>query len=248
MKFINYYKSPNYNLRKKGSSIKYIIIHYTAMRTDQEALDHLCSKQTKVSSHFFINKFGKIYYLVDLRYRAWHAGKSEWLLIKDINSESIGIELDNSGHHISFENYESSQIKSLIKLLEFIKKKYKISKKNILGHSDIAPYRKIDPGEKFPWNVLEEKNLSYLPKKLSKKQAHQLESKLNLIFFKKNKEKSLHMLSSIGYDTKLANNSILNYQALIKAFQMHFRQKLVTGILDEQTYGIILSYYNEMLT
>ena len=248
MKFINKYRSPNFNYRIKGSSIKFVILHYTAISDCNEALEFLCDKKNRVSTHFLIDKSGKIFNLVDLNYRAWHAGKSEWLLIKDINSESIGIELDNSGHHISFENYESSQIKSLIKLLEFIKKKYKISEKNILGHSDIAPYRKIDPGEKFPWNVLEEKNLSYLPKKLSKKQVHQLESRLNLIFFKKNKEKSLHMLSSIGYDTKLANNSILNYQALIKAFQMHFRQKLVTGVLDEQTYGIILSYYNEMLT
>ena len=103
MKFINKYKSPNFDKRKKGSKIKYIIIHYTAMRTDIEALNFLCNKKNKVSSHFLINKSGKIYKLVNLQNRAWHAGESYWKGERDINSNSIGIEIDNSGKILDFE-------------------------------------------------------------------------------------------------------------------------------------------------
>ena len=127
MKFISIYKSPNYNFRKKKAHIKYIIIHYTAMQTDLEALTHLCDKKNKVSSHFFINKVGKIYKLVDPKFRAWHAGISFWKGEKDINSNSIGIEISNSGYHLDFEKYDFGQITSLINLLLYLK---------IINHQD----------------------------------------------------------------------------------------------------------------
>ena len=167
MKFITTFKSPNFSLRANNSEIKLIIIHYTAIKSSKAAINHLCNKKTKVSSHFFINKSGTIYYLVDLKYRAWHAGESCWKNIKDINSKSIGIEIDNSGHHLKFEEYTLKQISSLTKLLIYLKNRYKIKPENILGHSDISPYRKIDPGEKFPWKKLEKNKLSFVPKKLT---------------------------------------------------------------------------------
>ena len=102
MKFINKYKSVNFNLRKKGHKIKYIILHYTAIKTDYEAIQHLIDKKNKVSSHFLINKKGKIFSLVDIKKRAWHAGQAFWKGDRDINSNSIGIELDNTGHYINF--------------------------------------------------------------------------------------------------------------------------------------------------
>ena len=102
MKFIYNHKSPNFNKRKSGSSIKYIIIHYTAIKNSNEAIKHLCYKKNKVSSHFLIDKEGEIFNLVNLKKRAWHAGRSCWLKDFDINSQSIGIELDNSGHHLYF--------------------------------------------------------------------------------------------------------------------------------------------------
>ena len=151
MKFINKYKSPNFNKRKKDYSLKYIIIHYTAMQNHQEALEYLCKKNNKVSSHFLIAKSGRVFSLVDIKDRAWHAGISYWRGFSDINSKSIGIELDNSGCLLNFEKYETKQIESLIELIKYILKKYKIKHYEILGHSDIAPYRKIDPGKKFPW-------------------------------------------------------------------------------------------------
>ena len=106
---------------------------------------------------------------MDENYRAWHAGKSNWKKIRDLNSYSIGIELENSGHLLNFEKYSGQQISALIKLLKYLKKTYNISKLNILGHSDISPLRKIDPGQKFPWIKLEKNNLVYLPKIRNKK-------------------------------------------------------------------------------
>jgi len=174
MKFIYKYKSPNFNKRKKGTSVNFVILHYTAFKDSNKALKHLCEKKNNVSAHFLINKSGKIYYLVNTCNRAWHAGKSYWKGFSDINSISIGIELDNSGHHNIFENYTSLQIKSLIELLTNISISFAINKHNILGHSDIAPYRKIDPGEKFPWKKLAKVGLSFIPKKLVKNKVLQI--------------------------------------------------------------------------
>ena len=170
MKFINKYKSVNFNLRKKGHKIKYIILHYTAIKSDYNAIQHLTDKNNKVSSHFLINKKGKIFNLVNLKKRAWHAGQSFWKGDRDINSNSIGIELDNTGHYINFERYTKNQIDSLIELLNFLKKKYDINNLNFLGHSDIAPYRKNDPGEKFPWKKLSKHNLGFFPNKLTERE------------------------------------------------------------------------------
>ena len=164
MKFIEKYKSPSFDIRKKGTFLSYIILHYTAIKDYNEALSHLCKKENKVSSHFLINKSGEIFYLVDILNRAWHAGQSYWRGVTDINSESIGIEIDNSGHYLDFEDYTLKQINSLIKLLKYICNKFSINNQNILGHSDIAPYRKLDPGIKFPWTKLNNVNLSFLPR------------------------------------------------------------------------------------
>ena len=117
MKLIDKYKSPNFNKRKKGTFLNYIILHYTAMKNYKEALYHLCDKKNKVSSHFLINKSGDIFYLVSITSRAWHAGKSNWHKISDINSESIGIEIDNSGHYYEFENYKELTNKVGIKII-----------------------------------------------------------------------------------------------------------------------------------
>tara|TARA_X000000368_G_C22978376_1_gene688712 strand:- start:73 stop:732 length:660 start_codon:yes stop_codon:yes gene_type:complete len=218
------------------------------MRTDQEALDHLCSKQTKVSSHFFINKFGKIYYLVDLRYRAWHAGKSFWKGEKDINSNSIGIEISNSGHHLDFEKYNNEQIFSLIRLLKYLRKIYKVQANSILAHSDIAPYRKIDPGEKFPWNALNYKKVVKLPRKINAKSSKEIDKHFNQKKIKSKKDRTLHMLKVIGYDISLGKKNRTFYQLLIKSYQMHYCRSLVSGKLNINTYKIIKDHYNQTLT
>jgi len=249
MKFIDKFKSVNFNKRKKGTSLKYIILHYTAMKDYYETLSRLCEKKNKLSSHFLVNKYGDIFYLVDVSKRAWHAGKSNWKEVSDINSESIGIEIDNSGHFYDFENYTSKQIKSLIKLLKYISRLYKIKKHNILGHSDISPYRKIDPGEKFPWIRLKKNNLSFLPNNLPKNKTIKINKHLDIHLLKKNRKKrSFYMLSKIGYDIQPAKKNNKKYAMLIKAYQMHYRQSLVSGKLDEKTYKLIQSHFNELLT
>ena len=249
MKFIEKYKSPSFDIRKKDSSLNYIIIHYSAIKSYKEALSHLSERKNKVSSHFFINKSGEIFYLVDVINRAWHAGRSYWKGIIDINSESIGIEMDNSGHHYNFENYTPKQINSLILLLKYILKNYKINQQNILGHSDIAPYRKIDPGEKFPWKKLKRNNLSFFPNKLRQNIKDKIEKYLEKKLVNQNKKyRLLYMLNKIGYDIRPAKKDKTKYNMLIKAYQMHYRQSLVSGRLDLETYNLILSHYNEMLT
>ena len=136
--------------------IKYIIIHYTGMQNQSKAIRRLQSRVAKVSCHYLISKKGKIYRLVKDKNVAWHAGKSRWENDVNLNSKSIGIELVNKGN----ESYPSNQLKTLLHLLKFLKKKYKINSKYILGHEDIAPKRKKDPGPKFPWIKLYNLNLS----------------------------------------------------------------------------------------
>ena len=162
MKVANYYFSPNFDNRKRSiNSIKIIIIHYTGMQSERESLIRLCNPKSKVSSHFVINQNGKVYRLVQDRQIAWHAGKSCWGKYRKLNNSSIGIELVNKGHQFGYTNFRKKQLLSLIMVCKTLIKKYKIIKKNVVGHSDVSPLRKIDPGEKFPWKLLAKKTLEF---------------------------------------------------------------------------------------
>ena len=153
--------SPNFNAIKRSErNIKFIIIHYTGMRKELSAINRLCNFKSKVSAHYFIKKNGLILNLVPPLYEAWHAGKSSWKNLKSLNKYSIGIEIQNSGHNNKYENFSQKQIISIKKLLKCLVKKYNINLKNVLGHSDISPDRKKDPGEKFPWEKLAKSKLS----------------------------------------------------------------------------------------
>ena len=152
---ITFLKSKNFDT-KKIRKIKYVIIHYTGMKNQFLAIKRLQSRVAKVSCHYLISKKGKVYQLVKDKNIAWHAGKSKWKNDINLNSKSIGIELVNTGK----EAFPSDQIKTLVKLLLALKKKYNINPNFILGHEDIAPKRKIDPGPKFPWKTLYNLNLS----------------------------------------------------------------------------------------
>ena len=152
--------SPNFDTKKRlKKSIKVLVIHYTGMRSEIESVNKLCNPKSKVSSHFLISKSGKIYRLVDDNRIAWHAGKSCWEKYKNLNKNSIGIELVNKGHKFGYKNFKKKQISSFVKICKSLIKKYKIKKQYIVGHSDIAPLRKIDPGEKFPWKELANKKI-----------------------------------------------------------------------------------------
>ena len=139
----------NYSSRKKNKTVKYIVLHYTGMINLQSAYNRLNSTLSDVSAHYLISRSGKIYNLLCLKFKAWHAGKSQWKNDKNINDNSIGIELENKGHDYGYTEFTDNQYKSLKKLICFLKSIYRIKDECILFHSDISPNRKKDPGEKF---------------------------------------------------------------------------------------------------
>ena len=223
--------SPNFDLKKRtAKEIKFIIFHYTGMKKEIEAIKKLTNYRSKVSSHYFIKKNGGILTLVPELYTAWHAGVSNWKNFKSINKYSIGIEISNSGHNFRYTKFNKKQIRSVLKLSKYLIKKYKIKSNFILGHSDIAPDRKIDPGEKFPWKYLSKRNIGYwhtVNKKILLKLRNQKISKLD-------KSKFLRNLSKIGYKINMTkkNNKLINM--LTSAFQRRFRQELINGIIDKE--------------
>jgi len=152
---INFLGSPNFEV-VRNRPLKYIIIHYTGMKNQKDAIKRLQSKVAKVSCHYIISKKGKIFQLVKDKHVAWHAGKSKWKKDINLNINSLGIELVNKGHEI----FPKSQINSLILLLKWLRRKYNINPAMILGHEDISPNRKKDPGPRFPWSVLKKNNLA----------------------------------------------------------------------------------------
>ena len=152
--------SPNYAEKtRKKTRIKFVIIHYTGMQSEIASINRLKNSKAKVSCHYLINRKGEIIQMVNENKVAWHAGKSKWKNFNNLNDSSIGIELVNKGHEFGYQNFSKIQIKRLINLCIQLKKKYMIKKENFLGHSDIAPLRKLDPGEKFPWKQLSKYNL-----------------------------------------------------------------------------------------
>ncbi len=233
MKRITSNFSPNFNERKL--KINTVVIHYTGMETFSDALINLCNPSSKVSSHYLIDYSGEIYLLVDEEKRAWHAGVSSWKGIKDINSCSIGIELANRGHDFVYEPFPEEQMISLETLLIHLMKKYDISPFNIVGHSDVAPLRKKDPGELFNWKRLANKGLAIYPEKLNKN----LFKKLSAGDQGKLVEILQVSLKEIGYGVNI--NSIYDSETklVVKAFQRRFRNRMIDGIVDEETGKLI---------
>jgi len=199
------------------------------MQSERESLDRLTDPKSKVSSHYVINQKGKIFRLVNDNQIAWHAGKSCWGKYKNLNKNSIGIELVNKGHQFGYTNFKKRQLSSLIKICKSLIKKYKIKKRNIVGHSDIAPLRKIDPGEKFPWKQLANNKIGIW---------HNCKSSLlrqyrNIkILEKKDKIKFIKNLNNIGYCFSTKKKSFL--VKIMKAFQRHYRPELINGRADKE--------------
>ncbi len=223
--------SPNFDVKKrKKNNIRFIILHYTGMKSEKNALYRLTSLNSKVSCHYLINYSGEIINLVPDLYISWHAGKSKWKKKKFLNLNSIGIEISNPGHLNNYKDFSTKQINSLLLLVSFLKKKYKIKKNNILGHSDIAPDRKKDPGEKFPWKLMYKKKLSiwHNIKETALKRLR------NIKCSKKEELKFYNNLKKIGY---VAKSKI----CMIKAFQRRFRQKIVSGKIDKECLFISIS-------
>ena len=230
---MSFYYSPNFNLPKRSSKqIKYLIFHYTGMKTEISALNRLTDINSKVSCHYLIKKNGQIIKILPELYTAWHAGVSFWKKDKSLNSKSIGIEISNPGHEYGYEKFSAKQIKSILKLTKNLINKFKIKKINVLGHSDIAPLRKIDPGEKFPWELLSKNNLS-IWHNLNKTECRKLR-KVKI----KNDKKFFILLKKFGY---LSSNKLSDKIKVVKNFQRRFRPKLIDGIIDKECYLILKS-------
>ena len=224
--------SPNFSLPKRQKKrIKFIIIHYTGMKKEIDSIKRLQNPGSKVSSHYLIKKNGKILILVPDLYEAWHAGLSKWKNHKYLNKSSIGIEITNPGHQYGYKNFSRLQIFSLQKLLISLIKKFRIKKRCILGHSDISPDRKKDPGEKFPWAKLAKNGLVWYHnldlKKIKKFRKVKLSSKFEENIFLKN-------LYKIGYKKIEGLKLSKNIEYLTRAFQRRFRQDLVDGKIDQE--------------
>ena len=226
------YYSINFDIPKRNKKkIIYIILHYTGMKKETQAIERLCDFKSKVSSHYFVKNNGKVLNLIPDLYTAWHAGDSNWKKFKSLNNYSIGIEISNPGHDHGYKKFSSKQILSTITLLRFLIRKYKIKKQNILGHSDIAPNRKKDPGEKFPWSRLAKKNLCKWHNLSEDKIRKNRNLKLKI-----NDEKAfLRNLYEIGYPITKNKNEKIN---LTKAFQRRFRQNLINGKIDQECFLI----------
>ena len=237
---INY--SINFNLKKrKSKEIKFIIFHYTGMKKENDAINKLTSNKSKVSSHYLIKNNGEILTMVPDLYVAWHSGISSWKHYKLLNKNSIGIEISNPGHEYKYKNFNEKQIKSIVKLTKFLMKKYKIKPKFVLGHSDISPDRKKDPGEKFPWKDLSKKQIGFwhnLNKKNLLNGRNQRINRLDKNLFIKN-------LYKIGYAKNLNKIDLKFPKLLTVAFQRRFRQDLINGIIDQECLSISKNLINK---
>ena len=223
--------SPNcsFELRLK-KRIKFIIIHYTGMQSEIESIKRLKNIKSKVSCHYLINRSGRITQMVKDNRVAWHAGKSKWKNFKNLNENSIGIELVNKGHELGYQNFSNNQIISLINLGRSLKKKYVIKKENFLGHSDIAPLRKSDPGEKFPWKRLSKFNLGCWHSDDKKKLKLINQKKIESLFFK-----NLYKIGYRYFDILKRNKKD---KFIIKSFQQHYLPQKVSGKIDTKTFKI----------
>ena len=226
-------RNPSLNYSKKirqKKSIKFIIIHYTGMQSEIASIKRLKNRKAKVSCHYLISRKGEITQMVKENKVAWHAGKSKWKNFNNLNDNSIGIELVNKGHEFGYQNFSKNQLTSLISLCKFLKKRYMIKKENFLGHSDIAPLRKLDPGEKFPWKKLSKFKLGRWYKIDKKKLKLTHKEGVKNLFFKN--------LFIIGYRYFHVFKRRKKDKFIIKSFQQHYLPNNVSGKIDKKTYKI----------
>lgn len=210
--------SPNFNDRAEDSRIDWIILHYTDLPTLRESLNILTSEESQVSAHYLVGENGEIFHHVDEDQRAWHAGVSYWRGMRDLNSHTIGIEIQNSGHSHGYREFPQKQIDAVMQLCKDIQRRHNMGQDCLWGHSDIAPSRKQDPGHLFPWETFAKEGLGVWPFEGTGLMTSETEV--------------LSLLQNIGYDPDFPEDSVL-------AFQRHFRPHLMDGILDSETLNLI---------
>ncbi|EPE97708.1 N-acetylmuramoyl-L-alanine amidase [Rhizobium grahamii] len=223
--------SPNHGERADGRRPDMILLHYTGMPTPDRALEWLCQDESQVSSHYFVGEDGEVLQLVPENRRAWHAGKSYWRGETDINSLSIGIEIANAGHPGGLPEYPQEQIQAVIELCRDCGQRWSIAPERVLGHSDVAPIRKVDPGEKFPWSELHKAGVGHWvePAAISGGRFFQRGDSGQPV------EALQSMLSLYGYATEITGQFSDKMAGDIEAFQRHFRPARIDGIADFST-------------
>ena len=230
---INELPSANFGPRKTvggETRVRHVVMHYTGMTPCQKALDRLCDPKAEVSAHYVVDEDGTTHRMVAEDMRAWHAGVYFWHGLRDINSTSVGIEIVNPGHDYGYRAFPEAQIEAVIELTTGIMQRHTIAPCNVLGHSDVAPGRKVDPGELFPWQKLATHGIGLWPAETVTLAGHA------------DMTGALRRLSEIGYAVPLTpelGSDILKPESavtdVIASFQGHYRQSKVDGVLDNET-------------
>jgi N-acetylmuramoyl-L-alanine amidase len=224
--------SPNYDERSGGRSPDMILLHYTGMPDAAAALERLCDPASKVSSHYLVFEDGHIVQIVEERCRAWHAGQSFWAGEDDINSCSIGIEIVNPGHDYGYPDFPKRQIAAVTALCRGIATRRAIPALRVLAHSDVAPARKKDPGEKFPWRILYESGIGHWVKP-----APIIEDDRVLALGDRGDAVTTlqEALNRYGYGVTVNGHYDSGTHDVMAAFQRHFRPERVDGLGDQST-------------
>jgi N-acetylmuramoyl-L-alanine amidase len=223
--------SPNFGARRGPSAPDTLILHYTGMATGRAAEDWLCDPGSEVSSHYLVHEDGRIVQMVREADRAWHAGKSFWHGVTDINSCSVGIEIVNPGHVLGYSAFPRRQVEAVIALSAGICERHGIRPERVLAHSDVAPGRKIDPGEKFPWRRLAEAGVGrFVPASPIRQGAALAEGDAGGAV-----EELQTLLSLYGYGIDITAVFDDRTRVVVEAFQRHFRPRRVDGIADGST-------------
>ena len=215
-------RRPSPNFDERALPVSMIVLHYTGMPDAESAIDRLTSPKARVSAHYVVKEDGEVLQLVDEEKRAWHAGKSYWRGTTDINSASVGIEIVNPGHEFGYRPFPDEQIASVIPLVADIKDRHGIGRGNIVGHSDVAPGRKEDPGELFPWPALAKRRLALPSPTRDLMDPFWTDAGFLLA------------LERFGYD-------VTDTQKAVIAFQRRFRPDLIDGIIDGECRAKLLA-------
>ena len=224
-------RSPNFNQRPRGSVIDMLVLHYTGMSSAQSAVKELCDPNKKVSAHYLVDEDGTCFQLVDEANRAWHAGESSWAGNSDVNGWSIGIELVNPGHEIGYRPFPETQMSSLETLVTSILSRHSIPAHKILGHSDVAPSRKRDPGELFDWHRLAANGIGLWPNQ--KHDQTSMRGKPLQFGMNGNAVTKLQkQLTHFGYNVEITGNYDHQMKEVVIAFQRHFRSHQIDGVFD----------------
>lgn len=206
--------SPNFDDRHGGTPVDMLVLHYTGMVSGINALERLCDPAAKVSAHYLVDEDGTVYRLVAEEKRAWHAGVACWRGERDVNGRSIGIELVNPGHEFGYRDFPAAQMAALAALAADILARHPIPPRNVVGHSDVAPDRKLDPGEHFDWRGLAKRGIGLWPETPQTVDGETRE-----------------LLADYGYDT--------DTRQVIAAFQRHFRPARIDGVADAETLSML---------